>query len=148
MRGALNGEDNPPISLTPQEEILLENFRLLVSYISGDEKLFWDRFNIFTVLTSALWGVSFLEQTTKDPHAMLILSFFGVALSLLWFLITARARAYIRHWTRLARDIEERKLKDITFFKEEARFGTALKCYERLPTMLVAMLVPLLSLTL
>ena len=96
-----------------REKIELENFRLLIDHISGENKLFWDRFNIFTVLNSALLSVSFLDQVTNDAIAILSLSFFGIALSVLWFFIMARTRAYMKHWTALAREIEESKLKEL-----------------------------------
>jgi hypothetical protein len=114
-----------------RERTELENFKLLVS-ISGDEKLFWDRFNVFTALDSALSGFSFLDQVAKGATSTLLLSFLGIVLSLLWFFMTARARAYIEHWICLAREIEENKLKDLTFFKEECRFKKSLSWYEKL----------------
>ena len=115
----------------------------MVSYISGDEKLFWDRFNVFTALDSALSGFSFLDQVAKDATSTLLLSFLGIVLSLLWFLMTAKARAYIKHWICLAREIEENKLKDLTFFKEECRFKKSLSWCEKAPVTKLALCVPL-----
>jgi hypothetical protein len=138
------GGENEEKGLTPRQKILLENFKLLVEFIIADGKLFWDRFNLFTVLNSALFGGSFVEQVAKENFAVFLLSLVGLGSSCVWLITTGRGRACYQHWIKLARRIEEGELKDLTFFKEEKTLEESSKWFGKVSATHYALYVPLL----
>ena len=129
--------------LTPRETILLRNYSLLVKFIISDGKLFWDRFNVLTVLDSGLFALSLAEQVVGNQWSVLCVSTIGIVVSCYWVFVTARARAYYKHWIKKAREIEDSKLTDLDFFTSEEQLQRSWSWYEKLSATRCAIVVPL-----
>jgi len=115
--------------------------------IGYESKNYWDRYNVFLALNSGLLAALVLLGS-RSPIMKLPLvgiSFFGMIQGIAWFLVVARASAYLRHWIKTAREIEENKLQQLTIFKKEEEFRSRLNGYEKAPIMKTALVIPVLA---
>jgi len=136
------------LALSKDETIWLENYKLLIEFVMNESKLYWDRYNVFLALNSGLLvALVFLAPRPIFPLLEAI-SIFGISLGIIWFLIVARASAYIRYWIKKAREIEEDKLQQLSIFKEEEKFRNRIKWYEKAGIIRTALVVPILTSTL
>lgn len=135
------------MALSKDETIWLENYKLLMDLIGYESKNYWDRYNVFLALNSGLLAALVLLGS-RSPIMKLPLvgiSFFGMIQGIAWFLVVARASAYLRHWIKTAREIEENKLQQLTIFKKEEEFRSRLNGYEKAPIMKTALVIPVLA---
>jgi len=135
------------LALSKDETIWLENYKLLMDLIGYESKNYWDRYNVFLALNSGLLAALVLLGS-RSPIMKLPLvgiSFFGMIQGIAWFLVVARASAYLRHWIKTAREIEENKLQQLTIFKKEEEFRSRLNGYEKAPIMKTALVIPVLA---
>ena len=135
------------MALSKDETIWLENYKLLMDLIGYESKNYWDRYNVFLALNSGLLAALVLLGS-RSPIMKLPLvgiSFFGMIQGIAWFLVVARASAYLRHWIKTAREIEENKLQQLTIFKKEEEFRSRLNGYEKAPIMKTVLVIPVLA---
>lgn len=76
-----------------EEEFLLKDYELKITYLKDHFQRMWTRFNFFVTIESALIGGNFLLQKDGfDPK----LAYAGILLSLFWYLMGAEDRYLVR----------------------------------------------------
>ena len=76
-----------------QDEFLLKDYELKITYLTDHFQRMWTRFNFFVTIESALIGGNFLLQKGGfDPK----LGYAGIVLSLFWYLMGAEDRYLVR----------------------------------------------------
>ena len=87
-----------------------EKIQLLLSLVNwkeGEDAKFWTRYNLFLSLNSALLAASFigdgsllnLSLNNKNiPIGGVLVGFFGLSLSLIWFNLLNASKTYISRW--------------------------------------------------
>jgi len=150
------------LGLNKNEITLLENYKLLLGIIKNENKMFWDRNNVFLTLNSSLLAASvFLFSLFSSVLTTLYLRLgafticiLGTVFSIVWLYILNKARIRLNHWVSLAREIEEpefnysdfstenRKLNNLCIFRAEDTFVRNVKFYEKAKTMKIALIIP------
>ena len=77
-----------------QEEFLLKDYELKITYLTDHFQRIWTRFNFFVTIETALIGGNFLLQAEDgfDPR----LVYAGIVLSIFWYLMGAEDRYLMR----------------------------------------------------
>ena len=77
-----------------QEEFLLKDYELKITYLTDHFQRIWTRFNFFVTIETALIGGNFLLQAEDgfDPR----LVYAGIVLSIFWYLMGAEDRYLVR----------------------------------------------------
>jgi len=107
----------PSSSLSREEQLLLEEYRMLSSMWQYEGNLFWQRHTVYLLVETALLALlgHLLTRETRivcefDPvgAVAIALGFAGLTISVCWLGSTARARDYYKLWAAGMRSIEER----------------------------------------
>lgn len=93
------------------KENLILGYETSIQLMIYEGGLVWTRFN--TILTAHLVligviGLILTLNTDKNSFSLSILSFSGIILSILWFVMTSRGFTYLEYLTRSAREYEEK----------------------------------------
>jgi hypothetical protein len=129
-----------------KDNIYLENIKVLVDLIKYDGKLYWDKFNVWLVLISALLiATQYAEQLFIFGFELskFFIPFIGLITSFVWFCTSSRSRKTFNHYIRLARDIEENHLKDFTLWELEDDLKKTYRIYEKMPILKMSLIIPL-----
>jgi hypothetical protein len=130
-----------------KDEIYLENIKILVDLFKHDGKLYWDKFNIWLVLTSALLvATPYAQFDIFDIFGFelskLVIPVLGLITSIVWLCTSSRSIKAFRHYIRLEREIEENHLKNVTIWKREDDLEQTYRFYERVSIMKMALVIP------
>ena len=101
-----------------QEEFLLKDYELKITYLTDHFQRMWTRFNFFVTIETALIGGNFLLQAEDgfDPR----LVYAGIVLSIFWYLMGAEDRYLVRLYRYQAEKGGE-AIAAIIWESEEAR---------------------------
>ena len=115
------------MSLSKEDTILLEEYKLAVEYVYNESEAFWNRFNIGTTLNLGLIAAYnyILSASTNNSNRELELGLTMIVItgfinSVFWFFILNRLHGYHVYWQTRVRKIEEhfKILKLFTGVKE------------------------------
>ena len=126
------------------KDIYLENYKLLVDLVKHEGKLYWDRYNVWLVLISAI----LVATQYAEPLDLfgLELSFFisilGLITSVVWFSTASRSRKQVNHYISIARDIENNKLKKLTIWKDEEKLKEKYRFYDKSSILKMSLIIP------
>jgi hypothetical protein len=107
----------PSSPLSGDEQLLLEEYRMLSSLWQYEGSLFWQRHTVYLLVETALLALlgHLLTRETRimcefDPVGpmAIALGIAGLTISVCWLGSTARARDYYKLWAAAIRSIEER----------------------------------------
>jgi hypothetical protein len=92
----------------------IEFYRIALETRNLEISLFWQRSNYFLVLSTAIAVGVF---SLSNPLFSIVLSGFGIVISLLWFRINLGSKFWQSRWEQRLREVEEASFgKEIKFF--------------------------------
>lgn len=119
-------DDEVFVPTSDKWKVAMEEYKAAFQAHMIEGGMFWSRHNVYLLVNGAvLTGFSLLLTQTKPQVSFIpaydtllfLLTLLGFVVSAVWFLVSATASAYLRHWIGHATKIEERKLKDLTLYK-------------------------------
>ncbi|MCP8311342.1 MAG: hypothetical protein L6M37_00115 [Candidatus Methylarchaceae archaeon HK02M1] len=130
------------------EKLELEEYKLCSQLIMNESRVYWARHNFHLALSSALitvWAYFAIDITFLRILGLIGIGFIGFTISLIWWFISGRARAYSIYWMERANEIEG-KIPELRLFSEERfnEFFKNRKLFEKQPITKWAMLIPLM----
>lgn len=111
-----NQGDNPNDEMTPEQKLLLEQWKTASQLHRHMDNMAWQRFNYFIatngVLLAALGAIAASDTFNENPRPLLllvvsvILCFSGMVISLIWLLIQKRGQGYHLYRAEQAKQTE------------------------------------------
>jgi len=131
----------------PVDDLLIEQYKLLITLQTGESDRFWERYNVFLALNAAIIvGLGFLSSKDVMPtltSVAPVISTFGLISCIVWFFQTASGSHWQGYWIAKARHIEEQhKLFDI--YRDIRNYRDKAALYQKMSTTKGALVAPLL----
>jgi hypothetical protein len=137
--------------MAKKDDIYLENVKVLVDLMKHDGKLYWDKFNVWLVLISALLVVTPYAQQFDLfglKSSGFVIPVLGLITSLVWLSTSSRSMRTYNHYIRLEREIEEKYLQNFMVFRREDDLKKTYRFYEKVPILKMSLIIPLAFLVL
>jgi hypothetical protein len=101
-----------------KDEVLnkFDLYKIALETRNFEISLFWQRSNYFLVLNTAIAIGFFLKA---NNNFQIILSVFGIIVSLLWFFINQGSKFWQSRWETRLKKVEDDISKDINFFSAD-----------------------------
>ena len=98
-----NGED------CAQQDLLLEDYKLKLAYLTAQYDRMWTRFNFLLGTELAVFGfLGYITFDVKIPEATPVAAGAGIVISALWYVIGAQDRALVDEYRERATEAAEK----------------------------------------
>jgi hypothetical protein len=93
----------------PEHEAVLlrdiEMYKLVVDHYNQDLREFWQRSNLYLLIDAGLLSIA--ASQPQGSFRSMLLSLFGILISLTWYLVARGSIVWIRQWRREVESVDE-----------------------------------------
>lgn len=97
----------PNVSQVPPRDELWHQLSAAVALLTSQEQLLWNIFGVFSATVSILLVALFTSGSFPDRRVGVLITLFGVQLSVVWYLMQRRAMGYLRLHERLVHRLQD-----------------------------------------